>query len=660
MFLRMAWRARAVHAHVSQLRRVKERLVLAHLRNQPPEPTTSEELHRLWARLRERLLGVVPCVGPAERFLADVRDEYTLTHFVAKSLAGFLGAPAAVVHALLAVVLTLGLAFSARVRCFVLLLLPQLCSSRGRQALLAYALILTLAGPAANALRNARVLADSLRCGQDRMRGAARRVLDLVAQPLRVLSEAVKRVLRSIKQAVRTIRDMLLSVKRAVMAVYHAVKAAFSWLSEVVSVCNKTVGTPFQKCMRAFDQASSDCMATMGSAFSWMCSPVTAIQAVCFTVKFLDYMCDLFDLVTNAVVESVKKKLRAFGRHVQRALYVSVDIEHSFELQTNRSKTLTQVAKDIGQDIRDRSDALLGAFGFINSALSLCFLVVLLRVWLYRYKFLTRDHFDNRFVTKAFRQLDWNRARQGRETVLPLTIKEQNKYITIWTPRLAGMERVRLARSLGVVLSHAAKMAMFLLADFFLYWILAIVYRHGQFKAHVDMPPHLGVRVYGDGVIARLYRSVIDTFKPSDEKWEVDSVPCLPRPFPPDFVRYVQIMTIPLLCLALAFLEPYVLRVRQAVMCHYHPERAQERAVWLYNHVLRARNTLAKMLRRQLRRLLEANQDQRGVERITCLEWLRASAGQYCATCYSELGRLCTACKMPVDYGDVSDISDEP
>lgn len=89
------------------------------------------------------------------------------------------------------------------------------------------------------------------------------------------------------------------------------------------------------------------------------------------------------------------------------------------------------MARDIGGEIRDRSSALLGAFGLINSALSLCFLLVLLRVWLYRYKFLTRDHFDNRFITKAFRQLDWNRARQGMETVLPLTIKEQNKYITV-------------------------------------------------------------------------------------------------------------------------------------------------------------------------------------------------------------------------------------
>lgn len=158
-------------------------------------------------------------------------------------------------------------------------------------------------------------------------------------------------------------------------------------------------------------------------------------------------------------------------------------------------------------------------------------------------------------------------------------------------------------------------------------------------------------------------------------------------------------MGIPLLCLALALMEPFVLRTRHAVMSHYHPARAQERAVWLYNHVLRARHSLAKVLRRQLRRLLEG-EERRGEERITCLEWLRARlpwarlvlgggrqqccvlcatperegdaatalqhcatpgcAGQYCATCYGELGRLCTACKMPVDYGDVSDISDEP
>lgn len=50
MFLRMAWRARGVHARLEQLKRVKERLVLAELRRRPPDRTTSEELDRLLTR----------------------------------------------------------------------------------------------------------------------------------------------------------------------------------------------------------------------------------------------------------------------------------------------------------------------------------------------------------------------------------------------------------------------------------------------------------------------------------------------------------------------------------------------------------------------------------------------------------------------------------
>lgn len=51
-------------------------------------------------------------------------------------------------------------------RCVVFLLLPQFFSKRGRQALMAYAFISTLTGPAKNTLHNISVLSESLVCGQ--------------------------------------------------------------------------------------------------------------------------------------------------------------------------------------------------------------------------------------------------------------------------------------------------------------------------------------------------------------------------------------------------------------------------------------------------------------------------------------------------------------
>ncbi|XP_026828448.1 DC-STAMP domain-containing protein 2-like [Ooceraea biroi] len=115
-----------------------------------------------------------------------LRIDGTLENYILKSLFGFLGgifltymffvffvfqlnftlSSATMLCSLLGVILTLGLAFSHRVRCIVFLLLPQFFSKRGRQALMAYAFILTLTGPGKNTLHNISVLSESLVCGQ--------------------------------------------------------------------------------------------------------------------------------------------------------------------------------------------------------------------------------------------------------------------------------------------------------------------------------------------------------------------------------------------------------------------------------------------------------------------------------------------------------------
>lgn len=51
-------------------------------------------------------------------------------------------------------------------RCFFFLLLPQVFSKRGRAAVVAYVLMLTLLGPTKNLVNNIDVMAESLSCGQ--------------------------------------------------------------------------------------------------------------------------------------------------------------------------------------------------------------------------------------------------------------------------------------------------------------------------------------------------------------------------------------------------------------------------------------------------------------------------------------------------------------
>lgn len=58
------------------------------------------------------------------------------------------------------------LACSRSALCFFSLLLPQLCSRRGRTVMVAYVFVLTLKYPTKNLLNNIEVLTDSISCGQ--------------------------------------------------------------------------------------------------------------------------------------------------------------------------------------------------------------------------------------------------------------------------------------------------------------------------------------------------------------------------------------------------------------------------------------------------------------------------------------------------------------
>lgn len=64
----------------------------------------------------------------------------------------------------------------------------------------------------------------------------------------------------------------------------------------------------------------------------------------------------------------------------------------------------------------------------------------------------------------------------------------------------------------------------------------------------------------------------------------------------------------------LVIFESYGLRLRHVIASCYYPRRSRERAVWLYNHILKCRGGYVKFMRRQMRRKYY---DDREVEKIS-------------------------------------------
>ncbi|KZC07081.1 DC-STAMP domain-containing protein 2, partial [Dufourea novaeangliae] len=579
--------------------------------------------------------------------------------------------------------------------CIVFLLLPQFFSKRGRQGLVAYAFILALTGPVKNTLHNTGVLSESLACAQEQLKEAVKTVVDLAKQPFYALRDAISKVIKSVKAVVKRIKQTLLAIKRIVLSILRVITSVFQWLGSIVNICNKKLGTPFDRCQNVFEGAVADCKAKLGPYLGVVCNVTYVVSALCYIVKPLDFICMLVTYIADSVVGVVKRKIKRFTMHMKAMFYVKVKFSHSFHFETNQSRTIKDVSANISTEIRSRTDELFGFFNSISFLTSLFTFIIVLRVMRYRFKWLTSERFDNRYITNDLRTIDIIRARQDKETVLPLNPRERSRYVPLSSVMLVKSERTKLARSAVFLCLATIKLLAYMAIDYSLYWVLNIIQIHGRFQSKVEKPTVVTVHVAGEGYLSDLYRSIVRAFTPHGKESEINTMLCLPDPVPPDLDKYIQIVALIILFWLVAVFEPYGLRLRHVVLCQYYPDRAKQRAAWLYNHIIRSRGSFLKFARRQLRRKFGLAGGQT-IEKVTLQDRLWATCpflnvffprkqkmcllcgapehsddnphikcptpgcvGLFCPQCFADLQNLCTICRSPIDYGDISDISEE-
>ncbi|KAF3430240.1 hypothetical protein E2986_05482 [Frieseomelitta varia] len=560
---------------------------------------------------------------------------------------------------------------------------------------MAYAFILALTGPVKNTLHNTGILSESLACAQEQLKEAVKTVVDLAKQPFYALRDAISKVIKTIKAVVKKIKQTLIAIKRVVLSILRVITSVFQWLASVINICNKKLGTPFDRCQAVFEGAVADCKAKLGPIFGLVCNITYVVSTLCYIVKPLDFICMLVSYIADTVVGVVKRKVKKFTMHMKAMFYVKVKFSHSFHFETNQSKTIGDVSSNIAAEIRSRTDTLFGFFDFMNFVTSFFIFFIILRVLRYRYKWLTSERYDNRYITNDLRTIDLIRARQDKETVLPLNIRERNRYVPITSIRLIKSERTKLAKSIVFLSLATIQLIMYVSADYCLYWILNTIQLYGRFQSKVERPSVVTIHVSGKGYLADLYKSIVKAFTPRGREAEIDTMLCLPNPITPDLDKYIQILILIFLCWLIAFFEPYGLRMRQIVMCQYYPERAKQRAAWLYNHIIRyqiftpahcqSRGSFLKFARRQLRRKFGLTEGEE-IEKVTLKEKLWATfpllntffplkqkacllcgaveraeqllvkcptpdcVGLYCTQCFVDLQNLCTICRSPMDY----------
>ncbi|KAE9542621.1 hypothetical protein AGLY_002532, partial [Aphis glycines] len=606
---------------------------------------------------------------------------------------------ATVISSTIGSVLTLGLAFSPIFRCIFMMVLPQLFSDKGRHALLMYAFILSFSGPSKTTLHNTGVLSESLTCLQDEIKSAIRQIVELIKKPLLAVRSSITRIKADLAVIINKMKKGMLAVKNTVAELVRTIKSAYEWLYSVMNICNKKVGTPYQRCTRMFDDALEECKVTVSPTFDWMCSISYVISNVCYTVKFLDSLCEFFEFINESIFGAIQNSIKSYVRHMKNMFYVSIEFKHSFAFESKPNKLSSDIIRGIITEIKYRIENVVMLFDWAGSIFSFFFLYVFVMVWRYRQKYLTVDSFDNKYLTKELYELDERKQILDRPTIMPLTRVEKNKFIERTSAHLVLQERKALFRSLAILLLATIKILIQMAVDYSLYWILITVRKYGRLSTQLDPPRMIDVNIDGDGILADLYKTIIQTFKPVANEMNMDTMSCLPNPWPPNYDCYKRIIFVLTLTWFLAIMQPYGLRFRSYVMGYYHPDVARTRAVWLHNHIIRRRINFIKFARRFLRRKFglgggENIEDTSFLDliyskcpfldriwsrkkQIVCLlcgykakeidlksgEIVKCDNGNckgvYCSKCFKDIDNKCTLCSNPINYGDITDISEE-
>ncbi|XP_074653206.1 DC-STAMP domain-containing protein 2-like [Tubulanus polymorphus] len=585
------------------------------------------------------------------------------------------------------------MAFFAEIRCIVMLMLPQLLSSRGRAFLMAYALILVMHGPMMNFTHNLQVLADSTTCGQELAANSTSQLEELALSPVYRVISAVKEAICGLIRFINEIKRAFLALKATFDEIFAAIKRVTSWLNNLVNICNENMGGPYKRCKKGFEMANENCKRIMGS-MKFLCHVAYIFRHVCHLARVAELFCSITDAIKSTIVNNVKTKVMSTIKDVNALFYVNITLTYKYNYTEMQSQSYAEVRAKIMDRIRSQLEVIDDVGSLFGIVASLMLLWIVVKAIIYRHKYCTNDRFDNRYLSFYLRDIDERRSEIGHSTIFPLSGKLTKKYASSLSPFLVGPEKVKLITGVVFLAGMLLHTVFYLACDYGLYWLLYLIKKHAEVKIYQDRPARTAIHVQGDGALASMYRHLIQQFDPfSHVKMDLDTTGCLPHPHLPDYDSYATIFTIYGVCLFMVVMEAYGLRLRHVIASCYYPDRERTRACWLYNHLYVKQHSLNKFLKRQLhrKRMCDARIEKisfrsrmaaqfticrkilafYGYERKYCTSCSQPGmpydketfkhcnndgcTSVYCLVCFGDLNNQCVSCLNPIDYSVIND-----
>ncbi|KAF7635580.1 DC_STAMP domain-containing protein [Meloidogyne graminicola] len=473
--------------------------------------------------------------------------------------------------------------WSSYFRCIFYLMLPSLIGGRLRLVLLITMVAWAFQYPVQNTTNNIENVMEGVNCITQNVKAVANEMKERAGNAMgeAVPMDKIKEILAGQSLPFDGIKKTVKKVDEALGKMMKWQKQLIDKVNNLMKNCSALAQLPFKACVGWLEEKHKDCL---NDYLELLCKPINLAKGLCYATKILELHCTWPGSIKSAVKEGINET-----RLIQT---LNISITRDQNMTDHFSFDRLKIQRALREEISTYEN-IINAIVFMLDCVSII-MIFFTPLMAIRYvkKFNKGESVDNSFVTKNFIEIDRARALNGLPTLLPLQPREKKDVIYPCTRHLMFKEWVLFCIYHLFLMLSVIPITCFIIVDIFVYRIFrrAFIFL-GQDFTSFAVPNLYTIKVSGKGFLNDLLRTILHTFEPLTDKEQRDDLwrHCFKQPTQPSYDIFWYMFFIYITSVLLMFLQIYLRRTRHLIALHFYPERAQPRALYLYNKVLEAR-----------------------------------------------------------------------
>jgi len=335
-----------------------------------------------------------------------------------------------------------------------------------------------------------------------------------------------------------------------------------------------------------------------------ICEPLNTLM-VCHSLNDSSALCQPSTWAGDAIQDAINSTRNAMNG-LRQALQFRITSEPYHDARLNASAAVFRIRQSVLSEFRHHTAEFLLVIEVLCKLVPVAALLLVHASYKHVRMYLCADAYDNLYVGNSFRALDQKRCLvSGGSSLYPLK-RYELKYLidtSVWMLSVPE-RRLYLAGLCVFCLSLALTLSCFTF-DFILYWVLALVGKHGRPGFDIsglEEDEKLGLVVTGEGLIVQLLDIFLKAFHPNQWFGYSSAIhACLPEPRAPAVLTITAMLLCHLMLLWSVIWKARVFRIRNEVTGYFYPEREKDRTLQLYKVVLMQRAHLRTRLHKVAR-----------------------------------------------------------